>query len=174
MDTTGASMFRGRARFCQNRRSMYSTMLIAHSWLRWVVIAAALVAVIRALAGWSGTRPWTRADDRAGLLLTSALDLQMLIGLLLYFLFSPLLATIRQHAGEAMGNDAARYWLLEHPFGMIVAIALAHVGRVRIRKAADVRRKHRLALIFFGLALIAMAASLPWPGTATGRPLLRF
>lgn len=33
---------------------MYSTMLMAHSWLRWVVLAAAVVAVFRALTGRSG------------------------------------------------------------------------------------------------------------------------
>ena len=148
-------------------------MLVAHSWLRWVVLAAALVALVRSAAGWSGTRPWTPADDRAGLIFSAALDLQVLIGLLLYFLFSPLMATIRQHAGEAMGNDAMRYWLVEHPFGVIVAVVLTHVGRVRVRKATDAARKHRLVVIFFGLALIALAVSLPWPGTATGRPLFR-
>ena len=152
---------------------MYSTLLIAHSWLRWVVLAAALVAIIRSVPGWSGRRPWTPADDRAGRIFTGALDLQVVIGLLLYFVFSPLMATIRQQAGEAMGNDAMRYWLVEHPFGVIVAVVLSHIGRVRIRKAADAARKHRLAVIFFGLALLALAVSLPWPGTATGRPLWR-
>ena len=152
---------------------MYSTLLIAHSWLRWVVLAAALVAIIRSVPGWSGRRPWTPADDRAGRIFTGALDLQVVIGLLLYFVFSPLMATIRQQAGEAMGNDAMRYGLVEHPFGVIVAVVLSHIGRVRIRKAADAARKHRLAVIFFGLALLALAVSLPWPGTATGRPLWR-
>lgn len=56
---------------------------------------------------------------------------------------------------------------------MLAALVLAHVGRVRIRKAGDPRRKRRLALIFFGLALVAIVASLPWPGMATGRPLFR-
>ena len=36
---------------------------------------------------------------------------------------------------------------------MIVAIALAHVGRVRVRKATDSESKHKRALIFFGLSL---------------------
>lgn len=148
-------------------------MLMAHSWLRWVVLAAAVVAVARALGGWQGNRGWTRTDDRAGLFFTIALDVQLLIGLLLYLVLSPLMENIRANAGEAMGDPAMRYWLVEHPVGMLAALVLAHVGRVRIRKAADARRKHRLALIFFGLALVAAAASLPWPGMATGRPLFR-
>lgn len=153
---------------------MYSILLIAHSWVRWVVLLAALVALARSVPGWSGKRPWTPADDTAGRIFAGALDLQVVIGLLLYFVFSPLLATIRQHLSQAMSDDAMRYWLVEHPFGVIVALVLAHIGRVRIRKATDPARKHRLAVIFFGLALVALAASVPWPGTATGRPLLRW
>lgn len=151
---------------------MYSLTLLAHSWLRWLVLAAALVAVVRAFNGRRGG-VWSPADDRAGRLFTTLLDLQLLVGLLLYFVLSPFMATVREQAGEAMRNDAMRYWLVEHPVGMLVALVLAHVGRVRIRKNADPRRKHRLALIFFGLALLAAALSLPWPGTATGRPLFR-
>ena len=152
---------------------MYSTMLVAHSWLRWVVLAAALVASVRSLGGLNGRRAWTPADDRAGRLFVIALDLQLLIGLLLYFVLSPFMDTVREQIDVAMRTGAMRYWLVEHPFGMLVALALAHVGRVRIRKATDPRRKHRLAAIFFGLALLAIAVSLPWPGMATARPLLR-
>lgn len=151
---------------------MYSLMLLAHSWLRWLVLAAAVVAVVRAFNG-RRTGVWSPADERVGRLLTTLFDVQILIGLLLYFLVSPFMATVREHLSEAMRNDAMRYWLVEHPFGMVVAVALTHIGRARIRKSADPRRKHRLALVFYGLALVAAALSLPWPGTATGRPLFR-
>ena len=151
---------------------MYSAILIAHSWLRWAALAALVVTVARAMGGWRGRRPWTPSDDRAGLLSTISLDLQLLLGLLLYFIVSPTMDNLRL-IENPMRESAVRFWLLEHPFGMFVALVLAHVGRVRIRKAADARRKHRLALIFFGLALVVIAVSLPWPGTATGRPLFR-
>lgn len=152
---------------------MYSLTLLGHSWLRWLVLAAGLFALVRSLGGWGGRRGWTQADDGAGRLFTISLDLQVLIGLLLYFILSPLMAGVREHIGEAMRNDAMRYWLVEHPFGMLVALVLAHVGRARIRKTPDAQRKHRRAVIFYGLALLAAAASLPWPGLATGRPLFR-
>ena len=152
---------------------MYSVLLVAHSWLRWLVLAAAIVAVVRAVMGWIGQRGWTRADERAGLLLTASLDLQLLIGLLLYFVLSPFMETVRDQLATAMRESSMRYWLVEHPTGMLIAVALAHVGRTRIRKAVDLRRKHRQAAIFFGLALVAIIASIPWPGRTTGRPLLR-
>jgi hypothetical protein len=37
----------------------------------------------------------------------------------------------------------------------------------------DSPRRHRTAAIFFILALLIIIASVPWPGGAQGRPLLR-
>jgi hypothetical protein len=34
-------------------------------------------------------------------------------------------------------------------------------------------RRHKLAAIFFGLALVAILATIPWPGMPAGRPLFR-
>ena len=45
---------------------MYPIFLTLHNILRWVVVIAGLVTVIRALAGWLGNRPFTRADNSAG------------------------------------------------------------------------------------------------------------
>jgi hypothetical protein len=56
---------------------------------------------------------------------------------------------------------------------MIVAIALAHVGRSRSKKAAADGAKFKNAAIFYGLALLIMLASIPWPGMPGGRPLIR-
>ena len=73
-----------------------------------------------------------------------------------------------------MRDSILRFWAIEHLLGMVVAVALGHVGRVRIRKTADGARRHKLAAIFFGLALLAMLVSIPWPGMRAARPLFRF
>jgi hypothetical protein len=56
---------------------------------------------------------------------------------------------------------------------MLVAVTLVNIGRAKIRKATDAARKHKLAAIFFGIALAIMLASIPWPGLTSGRPLFR-
>ena len=152
---------------------MYSAVLLIHSWLRWAVLLLGLVAVFRGIGGWSGARMWTRVDERAGFLFTTTLDVQMLLGLLLYFALSPFTSVALNDFGAAMKDSGLRYWAVEHVFGMLIAITLAHIGRARIRKAAAAR-KHRLAAIFFGLALLAILASIPWPGMPNGRELFRF
>jgi len=98
---------------------------------------------------------------------------QLLVGLLLYFALSPFTTDAMKDFGAAMRTPALRFWAVEHVFGMVIGVALAHVGRVRIRKA-EMSRRHLVAVIFFGIALVAILASIPWPGTPNGRPWIRW
>lgn len=151
---------------------MYSATLVLHSWLRWAVVLLGIFAVMRALAA-ARSRRWTSADDRAGMLFTMVFDLQFLAGLLLYFALSPITKAALQHMDAAMRTAALRYWAVEHPSAMLVALALAHAGRVVVRRAAEAK-KGRMALIFFALALLVTLAMTPWPNTPGDRPLFRF
>jgi hypothetical protein len=152
---------------------MYDLLLFAHSWLRWLVLLAVLMAVARAAGGVSSRRPWTPVDDRAGVWLTASLDLQMLIGIVLYGFLSPVTKSAFVDMAAAMRAAPIRFFVVEHPVGMIVAIALAHIGRVRVRKAATSEAKHKTALIFFGLALVVLLLSIPWPVGPGARSLFR-
>jgi hypothetical protein len=154
---------------------MSELVLFAHSWLRWLVLLAGLAAVVRAIVGVNTRRPWTPLDDRGGMWFTAALDLQMLLGLVLYgvFMMSPAGQDARADMGAAMRDAPTRFFLVEHPVGMIVAIALAHVGRVRVRKAPDSESRHKRALIFFGLSVAVMLLSIPWPISPAARSLFR-
>lgn len=153
---------------------MYIWVLLVHSWLRWAVIGLALWVIARNVGGLQGRRAWTGADDRAVRLFGITLDVQVVIGLLLYFLLSSITTAALADFGAAMGNSAMRYWAVEHVFGILVGVALVHIGRARVRKTTDPIRKHRVALIFFGLALVAILVSIPWPGTPNARPLFRW
>jgi hypothetical protein len=57
---------------------------------------------------------------------------------------------------------------------VVIGIALVHVGIARARRATDGPQKHRTLAIFFTLAMIAILASVPWPGTPNARPLIRW
>jgi hypothetical protein len=153
---------------------MHGLALVVHSWLCWVVLITAVVVVVRAVTGWRSGRPWTLADDRAGLWFSIALDVQVLLGLLLYFALSPITREAMGDFVAAMSNSALRYWAVEHVFGIAVSLVLAHVGRSRVRRIGPDARRHKVAAIFFGLSLLAMVVSIPWPGMPQGRPLLRW
>ena len=151
---------------------MYGTVLIIHSLLRWAVLLAGVLAAARGIAGWRSRRPWTLPDERAGFWFLMTLDLQFLLGLLLYGVLSPITWGAFQDFGAAMRDSVARFWAVEHAFGMLAAITLAHIGRARVHKTGNDGRRHKLAAIFFTLALVLILASIPWPPLKHGRPLL--
>ena len=153
---------------------MYDATLMLHSLLRWVVVLTGLLAVARAFAGWTGKRPWTAADNRASLWFTIALDLQLLTGLLLYLALSPLTRTALENFAATMRIPGLRFWSVEHPFGTVIALVLAHVGRVRIRKATTDASRHKVAAILLAIAMVVILMSVPWPGTPNARPLFRW
>ena len=111
-----------------------SITLVLHSLLRWVVLLAGIAAVARGFMGGKG-KSWTTSDSRAGLLFITALDLQFLLGLLLYVFLSPTVRTAFVNFGAAMKDPMLRFFAVEHILGMIVAITLAHIGRARTKKA---------------------------------------
>ena len=145
---------------------MYSTVLLVHSWVRWIALVAGIGATAAALGRHSSSGGWGRV-------LTISLDLQMLLGLLLYFVVSPNMAAIREHFGEAMQTPSLRFWAVEHATMMIVALALAHMGRALAAEAATPEARRNRSIVFFGLSTLAMLAGIPWPGLPYGRPLFR-
>ena len=153
---------------------MYAAVLFIHSYVRWAVLILSVLAFLRAVTGAAAGRPWTPRDERLGRLFAGVFNLQFLLGLLLYVALSPLPRAAFGDFGAAMGDRLLRFWAVEHVFGMLVALVLAHVGRARVKSIQDARRKRRVAAIFYTLALVAMVAAIPWPGMPNGRPLLRW
>jgi hypothetical protein len=146
---------------------MYSLVLILHSWLRWIAIAAGVGATAAAASSPPG------GSERPGLLFMISMDLQMLLGLLLYAFLSPNTAAVFKDFGAAMKDPVARFWAVEHVTMMLAAVVLAHVGRVLGRKASTPGAKRTRLMISFGLSTLLMIAGTPWPGMRAGRPLFR-
>jgi len=150
---------------------MYGTVLAIHSWIRWIAIVAAIGTTLAALG--NRTRGPDSAADRWSLFAMTALDVQMLIGLILYFALSPFTSRAMEDFSAAMKNGPLRFWAVEHVSTMLAAVVLAHVGRVLARKAASPEAKRTRLLVCFGLATLLVMIGTPWPGMANGRPLFR-
>ncbi len=146
---------------------MFEMVLGLHNLARWLVLAAGLWAVIVIWRGWLGRRPWTAREMTAARIYVGLLDLQMLLGLLLYAVFSPLTHDAFRHVGVAMGDPSARYFVVEHPAIMVIAIAVAHVGVARAKRQDTDAAKYQVAAIWLGISLAAIAGFIPW-----ARPLV--
>ena len=154
-------------------RGMYVTLLWIHSWWRWVVLLTAVVALVHACVGLFGRRSFTPRSRTPGALFVGALDLQLLVGLILYVFVSPLTSAAFADMGGAMRNPELRFWAVEHGPSMLLVVALAHIGSVRARRAATDALRYRRLVTWFGIACVLMLAAHPWPWLDIGRPLVR-
>jgi hypothetical protein len=152
---------------------MYTALLFLHSWIRWLVILAGVAALGGAAGGVAGRRAWLPVDSIRLAVFTHSLDVQLLIGLILYAFLSPVTRSGFENMQLTMRDPILRFFVVEHLTGMVIALALAHVGRARARKVSDAAARHRTVLIFVGLAMVALLLSIPWPGMPGGRELFR-
>jgi hypothetical protein len=151
----------------------YTFLLFLHSVVRWAVLVAGVLALGAALSGWVRARVFSPLDERAQRAFVGLTDVQFLLGIALYFFYSPIVDAFWDAPGAAMKERTLRFFGIEHVTTMLVAIAVLHIGRARAKKApTDRLRFRRLTLAsFFSLAL--MASAIPWPGLRHGRPLAR-
>lgn len=152
---------------------IYSFVLVAHSWLRWAVLLLGLAALVRSAQGWAQRRPWTATDRKISAAFVGSLDTQLLLGLLLYVVLSPLRPTSMAALKAAMPVAALRFFAVEHIFAMIVAVAVAHIASSRAKRAADPTARHRRMALGVLFALLLVLAAIPWPFLPYGRPLFR-
>ncbi|HYV94431.1 MAG TPA: hypothetical protein VE978_21845 [Chitinophagales bacterium] len=137
---------------------LYLPVKEIHNILRWVVLALAVITIVKYFMGWMSKSSFKSLDNRLSLFYVSSLDLQFLIGLLLYFFLSPL-----THPGNVdMDNANSRFFAIEHPATMLLGIIFAHVGRVASKKATTDTTRFKRGAIWFILSLIMILARMPW------------
>jgi heme A synthase len=153
--------------------NLYNMTLYAHSYMRWAVVILGVLLIVQALIGWLGKRPWDASVGRIGSFFTISMDVQLVLGLLLYGVFSPTVQRAFDNFGSAMGDARLRFWAVEHILVMVVAVVLAHIGQVTAKRLPEEKRYRRYAL-FAILAMLAVLLAIPWPlSGADPRPLFR-
>jgi hypothetical protein len=141
---------------------MYTGLLHSHNGLRWLVLLALLVAIVLAFSGWFGKRDWEKRDKLSGLFLVVFMDLQFLIGIILYAFVSPITKAAFNNFGSAMSNADLRFYAVEHILMMVIALVLVHIGRAKSKKDIAHWKRHKSAAIFYTLSLLLILAAIPW------------
>jgi hypothetical protein len=150
-------------------QNLYPQLLALHGLLRWVALAAALAAIFVSLSGWSGTRPAGTNLRLFSVIFVIVMDIELLIGLLLFFGASPITRAALSDFGAAMKEHESRFFTVEHTTFMLLAVICAHIGGALSRKGRTDRAKHRGAAVAYILSMLLMLAGIPW-----WRPLLRY
>lgn len=141
---------------------MYTGFLHAHSGLRWLVLILIVVSILLAFAGWIKKREWTKTDQKSSLFLMIFMDIQFLVGIVLYLFLSPMTKAAFNDFGAAMGNPTIRFYAVEHILMMFIALVLVHIGRAKTKKDIAPWKKHRAAAIFYSISLLVILAAIPW------------
>jgi hypothetical protein len=142
---------------------MDAFILFLHSWGRWLVLGAAAFAVLQWL------RPGNAKLERLSrLALLATVDLETTLGLIRWA--KSYLPLGQLPVSALMKNAGSRFFFVEHPLMMVLALVALHVGSVRARKAADGAGARRAWAIPLAVGLLLILAAIPWPfRTALGR-----
>ncbi len=138
---------------------MYTGFQHLHSYFAYIVLAILIVVFIYVLINFVNKKPFTENVRKASLIGLIAAHLQLLFGLVLYFI-SPM--GISNFSGQAMGDSMARLLMLEHPLTMIIGIILITVGYSKAKKGEEDTGRYKKILIYYGLGLFLILIRIPW------------
>jgi hypothetical protein len=139
------------------KNTMYHFIQKFHSGWAYLALLLLVVAVVNSLIGMSGKKEFTAKDKKIALFGLIATHIQLVVGLVLYFV-SPLGSAL---LGQ-MSDAAARLTSLEHPLTNIIAITLITIGWSKHKKAATPAAKFKSIAIFFLLGLLLILSRIPW------------
>ena len=148
---------------------MEQGLLHLHNFLRWLVLLFALLVIIRSLGGMGGGKTFAAGDKRMALFLLISCDIQLLLGLALYFMKNWVTVLT---SGGVMASKYNRFFAVEHLAGMLIAIILVHIGYSNIKKDIPDSSKFKMLFWYTLIALVIICITIPWPfREIVGRPL---
>ena len=107
---------------------------------------------------------FSKSDNMAGILFTSMIDIQLILGLILYVTSGLGYKNIQANGmGFVMKDGFARFFAVEHISMMILALVLIHIGRAKSKRATTDLGKHKSAFWYYIIGLIIILAAIPWP-----------
>ena len=130
----------------------------AHSGFRWLILLLVLGLILKSIIGLISGGSYSKIDKIMGSATVGIIDLQLLLGLILYFFHS----SFTKNFTFNMSNTTERFWSVEHLLMMFLAIVAAHIGKVKVAKASENSSKFRFQLIFFTISLVLMIMAIPW------------
>jgi hypothetical protein len=128
-----------------------------HSGWAYLALLLLVITVLNSVLGMVSKKEFSSKDRTIALLGLIFSHIQLLVGLVLYFI-SPL-----GKAGlSEMSNAAIRLTALEHPLINIIAIVFITIGWSKHKKATTSEAKFKTISIFYGIGLLLILARIPW------------
>lgn len=147
---------------------MYVGLLHLHSALRYVVVILLIFAIVQAFIGWFGQKPFTDANRKVALFTLISVHLQLVIGLILYFI-SPVVQAALADMGAAMKDAVLRFWAIEHIATNIIGIILITIGYSTAKRVNSDKAKFTRIALFYLIGFILIMTAIPWPFNRVAR-----
>jgi len=134
-----------------------------HSYNRYFILIALAYVLFRAWSGWMGKKSFDKADNSASVTLLGLAHLQLVLGLIQYFVTSAYTT-----GGLPTSDPWVRYFKMEHIGSMLVAIILIQLGRTLSKKATVDVEKHKKLAIYTTIATLLIVVTLAMKGLLFG------
>lgn len=141
---------------------MYQTLTFYHNFMRWLVLAALIVAVYRAYKGYVSKAVFAKTDNALRHWTATIAHVQLMIGMVLYFQ-SPVVKYFMTNYKEAVKSIDITFFSLIHSILMFAAIVFITIGSAKAKRKQTDREKFKTMLIWFSLALLIIFIAIPWP-----------
>lgn len=139
---------------------MYTAVKHLHSYFAYLVLLILIVAIANAIIGFTTNKKFTAKDLRISLFALIFSHLQLLIGLILYFVSVKGFTMIQQNGMKL--ESAERLLALEHPVVGILAIVFITIGWSKHKKQETAKRAFGKIALFYGIGLLLILSRLPW------------
>ncbi|ULC59939.1 hypothetical protein MBM09_02905 [Flaviramulus sp. BrNp1-15] len=141
---------------------MYETVRSLHSYWAYLVLIVLIIATMNAIIKTLGSKEYEANDFRKSLFTLIVSHIQLLIGLVLYFVSPRLQMFSELGMGEIMKDSINRLYLVEHPLVNIIAVALITIGYSKHKKKLTSQAKLKTIAIFYSIALVLFLSRIPW------------
>ena len=136
---------------------MYTFIQKFHSGWAYLAIVLLVFAVVNSIIGKTSGKEFTAKDRKIALFALIGVHIQLLVGIILYFV-SPLGAA----SFGQMSDKALRLTSLEHPLINIIAIVLITIGWSKHKKAIESAAKFKSIALFYAIGLVLILSRIPW------------
>tara|TARA_B110000977_G_scaffold186461_1_gene252474 strand:+ start:263 stop:697 length:435 start_codon:yes stop_codon:yes gene_type:complete len=132
-----------------------------HSFLPYILLTVLVLALLKSFVAYRSNQVHTEAHRKNGLIVLIVAHLQLLLGIVLYFV-SPKSLSALNNMGAAMKNADLRFYGLEHPLMMIIATVFITMAYSKSKKNIIDRLKHKIKSVYYLIALVLILSRIPW------------
>jgi hypothetical protein len=143
---------------------MQTGLLHLHNLLRWVILILLVISVVKSYTGWKQGRTFSPADRKAWLFTMIFSHVTLLLGVYQWLAGRYGLFTSQPPEGSSMMKDKFfRFFQMEHPVSMLIAILLITLGYGMAKKQVSDADRYKGAFRYFLIALVLILLVTPWP-----------